>query len=803
MQMKKRIKIKLIAHNSKSYDIHFIVKYCLDNNFQPTHVIKKGTKILSLVISHFQFIDSISFLPMALKYLPKTFGILNNQKGNFPHLFNKPENWNYIMEKLPDIKYYQINLMSKDDRRKFIEWYELNKNNLFDFKNELEKYCQNDVKILMKSFMSFRDSWISNFSVDCTTRCITLAQAVMEVFKTNYLKEYQIAIIPNNGYISKRKHSYISNAWLDYMQTQREYKIQNEFKILNFVVDGLIQETGEVFEFYGCLFHGCPKCFQANRYKIFNPINGISMENLYCNTKRRESQLKNSGFNLTTIWECELNLLRKSSRFIDNYFICHLRNYNLIKCNPEINPRDAFYGGRTNAIKLYHQVEENEKIHYFDFTSLYPFICKYGQFPSGHPQVIRDFNNTSIDEYDGLVYCSILPPNNLYIPVLPTRINGKLLFPLCYSCALNRIYNCNHNESERAIIGCWVTLELKKALEYGYKILSLFEVWHFKQIEKLSDTKHGLFDQFINLCIKGKIEASGWPKSDMSEFEKNEYVKSYWDKEKILLDTNNIEDNPGKRNTYKLVVNSFWGKMGQNADKMLTTEYIKSPENFFKILSDNTIDVHDAFLISDEVIHVKYNKKAPFSKQSNASNVIIASYVTAQARLHLYDTLIKLGQRCLYFDTDSVIFTAKNDEYIPETGIFLGQLTNEIATKEEPDSYITKFISCGPKNYGIEILRPKSNTYDYLIKVKGLSLNFETNSLINFNSMKDLINKTIIDDPILYNVPQTVFKTSDYNEIQTKDSYKIYKLVYDKRMLFSDYTTFPFGYKSMNSFSFS
>ena len=154
-----------------------------------------------------------------------------------------------------------------------------------------------------------------------------------------------------------------------------------------------------------------------------------------------------------------------------------------------------------------------------------------------------------------------------------------------------------------------------------------------------------------------------------------------------------------------------------------------------------------------------------------------------------------MNKRCLYFDTDSVIFTAKENEYIPPTGIFLGELTNEIATKEEPDSFITKFLSCGPKNYGMEIYRPLSNTYDYLIKVKGLSLNFETKSLINFQSMKEMIDKSIIDNPIRYSVPQTIFKTNNFNDIQTKNSYKIYQLVYDKRMSFKDYTTLPFGYK--------
>ena len=34
-----------------------------------------------------------------------------------------------------------------------------------------------------------------------------------------------------------------------------------------------------------------------------------------------------------------------------------------------LDPRDAFYGSRTNAIKLYHRVRDEEEIRYDDFTS--------------------------------------------------------------------------------------------------------------------------------------------------------------------------------------------------------------------------------------------------------------------------------------------------------------------------------------------------------------------------------------------------------------------------------------------------
>ncbi len=41
-------------------------------------------------------------------------------------------------------------------------------------------------------------------------------------------------------------------------------------------------------------------------------------------------------------------------------------------------------------------------------------------------------------------------------------------------------------------------------------------------------------------------------------------------------------------------------------------------------------------------------------------------------RLKLYSVLEKLQDRVLYFDTDSVIFTHKEGEYMPSMGDYLG-----------------------------------------------------------------------------------------------------------------------------------
>ena len=134
-------------------------------------------------------------------------------------------------------------------------------------------------------------------------------------------------------------------------------------------------------------------------------------------------------------------------------------------------------------------------------TFLSNFRCnKYGEYPLNHPEIITE-NFQPISEYFGLVKCSMLPPRALYHPVLPYRTQGKLMFPLCRTCADNLQQEpCHHSDAERTLHGTWVTLELEKALEKGYKLVRIDEVWHFPE------HTDGLFKDYIDTFLKIKQE---------------------------------------------------------------------------------------------------------------------------------------------------------------------------------------------------------------------------------------------------------------------------------------------------------
>lgn len=127
---------------------------------------------------------------------------------------------------------------------------------------------------------------------------------------------------------------------------------------------------------------------------------------------------------------------------------------------------------------MYFKCRPGEKIRYVDVCSLYPFICKTGTFPVGHPEVLTEnfsMNDLLRRKYNGIIKCTVVPPRGLFHPVLPARFNGKLIFALCRTCAEKGATKCDHTDEDRSIKGCWVSLELYKAMDLGYRVCFEFD----------------------------------------------------------------------------------------------------------------------------------------------------------------------------------------------------------------------------------------------------------------------------------------------------------------------------------------
>ena len=132
--------------------------------------------------------------------------------------------------------------------------------------------------------------------------------------------------------------------------------------------------------------------------------------------------------------------------------------------------------------------------------------------------------------------------------------------------------------------GVWVTVEFNKALELGYRVHKITEVWHF---DKSSDS---VFTDYIHAFLKGKQEASGYPSEVTDQVSREEYIRDYQIHQGILLDESKIESNPVKRQVAKLCLNSLWGKFAQR-DNLYRTSIVSDPEEFFSFLFSGLYEV--------------------------------------------------------------------------------------------------------------------------------------------------------------------------------------------------------------------
>lgn len=80
-------------------------------------------------------------------------------------------------------------------------------------------------------------------------------------------------------------------------------------------------------------------------------------------TEERNERLRAQGYEVVEMWEHDFVRQKKDDPELQTFLRSHSLQDRLV-------PRDAFFGGRTNAVKLFHEGDAK----YVDFTSLYPWV---------------------------------------------------------------------------------------------------------------------------------------------------------------------------------------------------------------------------------------------------------------------------------------------------------------------------------------------------------------------------------------------------------------------------------------------
>ncbi|XP_054259940.1 uncharacterized protein LOC128984630 [Macrosteles quadrilineatus] len=347
----------------------------------------------------------------------------------------------------------------------------------------------------------------------------------------------------------------------------------------------------------------------------------------------------------------------------------------------------------------------------------------------------------------------------------------------------------NHDSDNRALVGTWTMDEIRKAVEKGYIVLDMYELWEYQ----VATYENGaLFTDFINKFLKMKQKASGYPEWCKTEEDKNKYIAEYLGHEGIKLEKDKIVKNGGLRSLAKLMLNSFWGKFGQRENQTKAT-IVRDPKTLFQMFSSPEIKVNRLQIVNDEVVVVSWEYLMEVGEPLSNINVCIAAYTTSQARLKLYEHLEALGAQVLYYDTDSVVYILGNGLYREPTGDYLGEMTNELIDYG-PGSYITEFVSGGPKTYAYLVWSTNQQKLIPICKIKGLTLNFKTSKTVNFEKIKEMV---LSEAKQTVEIEESRIRRTRDRDIVTITESKVFQITGPKRRYEGQYDTLPFGYRKV------
>ena len=244
------------------------------------------------------------------------------------------------------------------------------------------------------------------------------------------------------------------------------------------------------------------------------------------------------------------------------------------------------------------------------------------------------------------------------------------------------------------------------------------------------------------------------------------------------------------------MLNSFWGKFGENLRKS-STQIINSPAQLYSLVTDPLKTVTGLHICNEDTMEVVYTSHDDECVENGKTNLFVAAFTTCHARLKLYSYLKTLGDQVLYFDTDSVIYSHKPGQAELDNGDYLGELTNEL----DPGDHIVDFTSGGPKNYGYITSQGKAEC-----KVRGFTLgNVRGSRQLNYNILcQNVLDE--LNDPLetrrVVDVTNPHFFTRHpaTKELKVIPRTKQYGLVFDKRVVDPvTFCSYPYGYRRHQS----
>jgi hypothetical protein len=672
-----------IAHNSGGFDSHLVLEYVIKTRRVPTTQIKTGNRLMYLQFAprnflnkktgkmeinkgaSIKFADSLLFLQMPLKKFTKTFDLDPTKfaKGDFPHLFNTPENQDYAGG-VPHIKYFAFKSMTGNDFEKFfLGWYLPRVRETYPTKEEADAFISTKIRPYLRSINSsykwrepakskatvYKGPWV--FKDEILKYCVSDVALLKEGFET--LRSIFLTFWPDD--VVKGFDPAMFTTIASLVKKLMMIKFYPSLpKLVNFPADiekwlrrGFHGGRTEVFQ----LYKKCP-----------TPAHEIHYEDV-CSLYPFIN--KNGWYTVGAplVW---------------------------------VNVEDIPYQYTNQCQRQFGASGE------FTLDSMLPWLLAHNYNP----------NDLRIaDPVNGIcmIECDYTAPADLHVPVLPS-VNpktGKLLFSLAPGVGA---------------VKC--SIELAQAVEMGYVLSNVKQVvfWPIEQCVKGYFKEY--VDTFLKIKMEaaGFADRDDEKKLDdyIARVEEKEGIKL--DKVKI-----GDRKNPGLYAVSKLCLNSVWGKWAQRGDTQSQSRIFFENgvdlQEFHDLVADMTLRRHVDILVDGEAVQIRYAKTDEHSSPAPNTNIMIGILTTCQARCMMYRAYLNKLQpdQLLYMDTDSVIYMSGPGLPRLPLGEFLGDLTNEF---EDPSEKCVEFIGGAPKAYGYKLVERKDpeKVKSTMIKCKGFNL---------------------------------------------------------------------------------
>lgn len=290
--------------------------------------------------------------------------------------------------------------------------------------------------------------------------------------------------------------------------------------------------------------------------------------------------------------------------------------------------RKGYFGGRTEVFRPYYKSKSPaEKLSCFDINSLYPSVMRDFQYPNKFIGWSTDYDPKSFGFWEATVHV----PEDMYVPPLGCLLSidpltkevehvddssmGKFMFPV------------------GTFSGVWSTIEIEYAKSVGVEIIStgagaVFENGGY------------IFRNFIDELYELRMQAE---KDSVDSF------------------------------ISKLLMNSCYGRFGLN----LNRETIVQDDGMLAMSDVTPYEFETGeFIDGMPVIH-RFVKME--TRIDSFTNVAIAAWVTAHARIRMHRHYMKFQDRLFYSDTDSVMI---RDDGKTESSKKLGEFKYEYSASE-------------------------------------------------------------------------------------------------------------------------